>query len=692
MSLTRQQRLRLGTLLVFVCLFFVLVAARLVHLQIINHDAYTEVVKKQSEGTVEIPADRGLIYDRNGQVVADNIVVSSLYAWCSNEREVAEVAAYLEKLYKLRRGTARSKYGLAVRRFRWIERRLDDAVAAYIDETAPRGLYLRTSANRSYPFGLVGKQILGFTDIDNHGRSGLEYSFDSVLAGRQGLADIYRDALRNTFRVKEQALVKPQPGRSIVLTADWQLQEIVEEELRIAVEKHNAAGAMAVMMDCNNGDILAIAHYDPNEKLPEKPTKLRAVTDQFEPGSIMKAFSAAGILDAGLVDFDDTVFCEEGRWKLGRRILRDDKKHGWLTFRQIIELSSNIGVGKYAVELGGDELYNTIRRFGIGQKLRTGLPGETRGSIVVPERWSEYTTSALAMGHAVAVNAVQMAAGFAAIANGGELLRPQLILGLVDEDGYIHNRRSVESLGRVATRETIDTLKSFLRGVVEVGTAVPVQSDVITIAGKTGTAEIPDLVNGGYCKNKFIGSFAGFFPYEQPLVAGIVLIVQPRPIHYGGHTAGPAFKKIAERYARLKAEMFMPPERIFVEQSDERNPVTEVPDFVGHDIAQARARAEKLGLNLRSNSDSGFVVWQFPAADRVIMREDEVLVAVRSSEDEPVRMVDLAGLSIREATAWLDYLGVMFTVEGQGRVVRQSIRPGTELAGASKCRLKCRQG
>jgi len=689
-SLTRQQRLRLGTLLVLVCLFFVVVAARLVHLQVLKHAQYTEIVRNQSEGTVDIPAARGLVYDRNGQVVADNIIVSSLYAYPANQEELKSVGSYLEKFLKLKSGTAKRKFGLASRRFRWIKRQLDDATAEHISETAPRGLYLRRSAHRSYPFGLVGKQILGFTDIDNAGRSGLEYAFDSTLAGREGMADIYRDGLRNTFRVKEQALVKPSPGRSVVLTADWQLQEIAEEELKAAVTEHKAVSGMVVMLDCNNGDILAMAHFDPSDRTPTRPTKLRTVTDQFEPGSIFKAFTAAGMLDAGVIDFDDSVYCEEGKWRIGRRLLRDDKKHGWMSFRQVMELSSNIGMGKYAIQLGGDELYNTARRFGIGQKMRIGLPGETRGSVVAPERWSDYTVSALAMGHAVAVNALQMATGFAAIANGGELLRPHLILGGVDGDGYIADRRSREVIGRVATKETIDTLQAVLRGVVEVGTAEPVQSDIVSIAGKTGTAEIPDLENRRYFKNKFIGSFAGFFPYEQPLIAGIVLLVEPHPVHYGGWTAGPAFRKIAERYARLNAELFTPPERILVERTDELETTAQVPDLIGRNVDAARARAESRGLSLRCNADSGFVLWQFPAADRMIVRDDHVLAAVSSANDDSPCMVDLVGLSIREASAWLDHLGVMFTIEGRGRVVKQSIRAGAELKNDQTCRLKCR--
>jgi len=689
-SLTRQQRLRLGIMLAMVCLFFAAAAARLVHLQVLKHSEYCEIVKRQSEGTVDIPADRGLVYDRSGQVVADNIVLSSLYAYPTNQRELKAVAGYLDRFFNLKPGSAVRKFGLTPSRFRWIKRRLDDATAARIEETAPKGLYLRRSAHRSYPFGLVGKQILGFTDIDNSGQSGLELAFDSVLAGRTGLADIYRDGLRNTFRVTEKALVKPSPGTSMVLTVDWRLQEIVEEELRAAVTKHNAKSGMVVMLDCNNGDILAMAHYDPKEASPDKPTKLRVISDQFEPGSVFKPFAAAGMLDAGVVDFTELVNCEMGSWKVGRRLLRDDKKHGLLTFREIMELSSNIGIGKCAVHLGGDELYRAVRRFGIGQKLRIGLPGETAGRLVAPERWSDYTVSALAMGHAVAVNALQMAAGFAAIANGGELLRPHLILGSVDEDGYIADRSEREPIGRAADPVTCDTLRALLKGVVEVGTATPVKSEVVSIAGKTGTGEIPDLENHRYFKNRFVGSFAGFFPCEQPLIAGIVVLIEPQPVHYGGWTAGPAFGTIAERYARLNPDLFTPTERMLVETSDDAENTAEVPDLVGHSLEVARARLDERSLTLRCGDDDGFVVWQFPAADRMIVRNDDILVVAASSVDEQPKMADLTGLSIREASAYLDWLGLSFTIEGRGRVVKQSIRPGETINGDKSCRLHCK--
>jgi membrane peptidoglycan carboxypeptidase len=449
---------------------------------------------------------------------------------------------------------------------------------------------------------------------------------------------------------------------------------------------------MAVFLNCNNSDILAMAHYNPDEADGSNPTKLRAVTDQFEPGSVFKAFTAAGLLDAGVVDFSDSVNCENGQWRLGRRILHDDKELEWLNFRKVMELSSNIGMAKYALLLQGEELFEVYRRFGFGQKLRCGLPGETAGQLAPPSRWSDYNVAALAMGHSVAVSSLQLAAAFAAIANGGELFRPRLLLGRVDEDGYVVPSGGRELVGRAMDSGSVDSLWAILRGVVEHGTAEPANSPVVTIAGKTGTAEIPDLVNGGYLKNHFNASFAGFFPYESPVVAGIVVLEDPRPVTYGGHTAGPAFRRIAEQYTMLNPDAFITSERVLVAQKRRLENTIEAPGLIGREMSLARALAAERGVNLRSSSDEGIVVWQFPPGDRVLFEGDEMLVAVQSPVGSALRMADLTGLPIRTVAAFLHHAGIKYKVEGRGRVVTQSIRPGVEISDRIPvCRLKCRR-
>jgi cell division protein FtsI (penicillin-binding protein 3) len=690
MKRTRQEKIRLGLFFVLICCFFAVTVARLAHLQVLLYPTYSEIVDKQSSGTVSIPASRGIIYDRNGRIVTKNVTKLSLYAYPTDMRELKQVAAYLERLFNFEPGSAIKRYGLSIKRFRWIRRMLDDALAGTIATEAPAGLLLRKERQREYPYGIIGKQVIGFTDIDNQGKSGVELSFDSVLSGKPGWADIRRDGLRNTFRVNEQALVKPQPGRSLVLTIDWDLQEIVEEELRQGVDKHNAKSGMAVFLNCNTGEVLAMAHYDILEKDPQRPVKLRVVSDQFEPGSVLKAFTAVGVIEEGLVEYDDSVFCEQGKWKVGRRILHDDKELGWLTFRQVMELSSNIGIAKYATMQGGEGLLETLRRFGLGQKTEVGLPGETAGRLAKPSRWSDYNVAALAMGHSVAVNALQMANGFAAIANGGTLYRPQIILGQVDDQGNLASRCRPEVISQALSRVCADTLAAILRGVVENGTAEPVNSSAVSIAGKTGTAQIPDISNRRYFWNKYMASFAGFFPYEKPMVAGIVIFEDPQPVHYGGWTAGPVFRRIAERYGIQHPDLFTAPQRMLAENSDRFENTTEVPDLLGRLLNQAEALARQRGLKVRCGGNEGTVIWQFPSADRLAFEDDEILVVVSGESTDGITMVDLCGLSIRKASAFLARFGIEFMVTGNGRVVRQSITPGETIGQGRFCRLECR--
>jgi cell division protein FtsI/penicillin-binding protein 2 len=613
----------------------------------------------------------------------------SLYAYPRNNSELKQAAVYLERLFTRKSGTATSEYRLAKRKFRWIRRRISDALARQIEKDVPAGLYLRWESRREYPFGKVGKQILGFTDIDNTGCSGYELSHNSLLSGKNGFADIRRDGLRNTYRVKESALVKPVSGASVVLTVDWRLQEIVEEELRRAVEKYNAESAMAVFMDCQQGDILAMAHYDPAEKNPDRPVKLRAVSDQFEPGSVIKAFTAAGLLDNGLINFADSIYCENGKWRMGRRILHDDKELEWLSFREVMELSSNIGIAKHAITLGGDELLTTFRGFGMGQKPDVGLPSEACGVVRKPSRWSDYNIASVAMGHAVATSALQLASGFAAIANGGELLRPKLLLGLVDKSGYVVDRQKRESLGRAMERSSVDSLHAFLRGVVERGTAELANSPSVAIAGKTGTAQIPDLENHRYYRHRFMASFAGFFPAEAPVIAGVVVLEAPRPVTYGGWTAGPTFRRVTESYLVLNPDLFSVADRVLTEQSDRANNTREVPDLSGHDMMQARQIADGGGFELHSSVAEGTVAWQFPPPGRLVFDGAVICVAVELGSTESA-MPDVTGLPLRHASAYLAHKGITYTTAGNGMVVKQSIRPGTFMSPGVICRITCK--
>jgi cell division protein FtsI/penicillin-binding protein 2 len=682
---TKIKKSRVILLYILVTLAWCAVVYRLFEIQIVHGREYGEKALKQSTGKVEVKAERGLIFDRKGRQVAVNVIRNSLYAYPSGRLEINKIHGYLDRLYNKSAGSSRRKYHLKSGKFRWIDRELSDGIAAAVKRDSVPGLYIRKELQRDYPFPDVGRQLLGCTDIDSRGLSGLEFGCDSILSGRPGLIDYLRDAHRNTYRIKEIPLIEPVPGHSIVLTVDWYFQEIVEEELKTAVEEYDALEGSAIFLDCNTGEILAAADYIAGGKTDA--VKLRAVSNCFEPGSAFKVFTTAALIEENLVDAEEKIECGNGIWKVGRRILHDDKKYDSLNFQEIFELSSNIGMAKLAQRLGGEKLLEIARRFGFGEMCFVGLPGEQSGSIGQPGVWSEYNIASLSIGHAISVTPLQLVAAAAAVANGGRLYRPSIIRGIINNEGKLIKKDGRELIARVIKAGSAERLRSFMVGVVERGTATPVCSDIVSIAGKTGTAEVPDLENGGYMKNKFTASFLGFFPAEKPRVAGIVVLHQPEPIHYGGYTAGPAFRKMAERYAIANSEFLRPESRLCAES--DRSNMKEIPDLVGRDISLAYKIAEEERISLATNDTSGLVIWQYPPEGRRIPGSDIVAIIAQRDDNSPMTMLDFSGMKVRTAMAVLDYQDIDFEIVGDGMVIRQYPPPGALLDMSGRCRLVC---
>ena len=697
----RSERNRLGVVLVFMVLVFAGFVARLWSIQITHAEEYQGIAQRQSSGKAPITAPRGMVYDRAGRAVAVNIIRHSICAYPESEREATQAATYLDKIFKTRRGYHRSAHNITARRFRWIQRGVTDSLARRIQEDAPAGIYVREEQGREYPFELVGKQILGYTNIDNLGISGIERRYDSSLHGVDGLADIARDGLSQTYRIEERPLRPASPGKSLVLTVDWEFQEIVEEELRLAVAKNRALSGTAVFVDCRTGEILAAAHHDPYERNLDRPVKLRAITDVFEPGSIYKVIAAAAVLDANIMSVDTVIYCENGKWKCGHRILGDDKKHGALTFREIIELSSNIGTAKAAILLGGEKLSAMSRRFGVGQRTRVDFPGEQDGRLHADMKWGPYNVAALSIGHSVSLTPLHMTMIMAAIANDGELLRPRFVRGIAGATDILDDFRDREVVGRVMRAETASLVRDILRGVVVRGTAIGVNSPLVEIAGKTGTAEVPRIDGRGYLKNKFNASFAGFFPVDSPQVAGIVLLNQPEPIHYGGLTSGPAFRAIAERYVLAHPGRFGAKSQALAIAERDTKGERIVPLVVGLTAQAAANKAAAAGLTLRGVTKGGDITWQFPAAGPGYKNGKYLVIAADSWQSDAGDTADteawmvtpnLVGLTAREASLLLSRLGVTFELAGIGRVTDHWPPAGALLRRANSLRIDCASG
>ena len=283
-----------------------------------------------------------------------------------------------------------------------------------------------------------------------------------------------------------------------------------------------------------------------------------------------------------------------------------------------------------------------------------------------------------------------MAIAFASVANGGELLRPRITLGYVDKNGYIVKNGGREVIRRIMKESTADTLKSFMRGVVVQGTATKANSEAVSIAGKTGTAQIFDMKRNRYFRSKYMASFAGFFPYDKPLIAAIVVMEEPQPVHYGGLTAAPTFMRIAEKYALLNPDTFSSAEMMIAELSEQSYKAVEVPNLKGMLLSQAAREADQCGLKIKSGSEDGIVVWQFPSPDRLIFPGLQILVGVKELETSKILMADLKGSSLRGASAFCDFAGISYEVSGRGPVIRQSIEPGYAVNDKDKCKLVCK--
>ncbi|MEA3560265.1 MAG: penicillin-binding transpeptidase domain-containing protein, partial [Candidatus Omnitrophota bacterium] len=411
--------------------------------------------------------------------------------------------------------------------------------------------------------GKLASHLLGFCDLDGQGLEGLELYYDRFLKGEVGWQYALQDARGEKIPVLEKELIPMVNGCSLILTIDEVIQYIAEKEVSEAVKKWKAVSGTIVIVEPSSGKILALANYpafDPNSfnTADAGLRRNKAITDCFEPGSTFKIVTASAVLEEKLLTLDDKFYCEEGAYKMGSRILHDYHPYGWLTFKKIIVNSSNIGTVKVAQEfLGREGLHRYIRRFGFGEKTNVDLPGEIKGIIRNPSQWSKISISAIPMGQEVAVTALQLASAISSIANGGLLIKPSVVSEIRDENFKIVRSFKPIEIRRLISKEVSEKMKDILTAVIDEGTGKLAKLTGYTAAGKTGTAQKAEPGGKGYSSKKFIASFIGFAPVKEPVIAIVVILDEPRPIHFGGFVCGPVFKKAAEKtlnYLEIKPD------------------------------------------------------------------------------------------------------------------------------------------
>ncbi len=531
-------------------IFLAFCIARLFIVQFLRSGSLSDQARRQHNLFIELEPRRGTIYDSSLRPQAVNTSVDSLYATPQvipgkdKESFVSQISAILN----LDPGFLRERLSRK-KSFAWLARKITPLQAEAIKKLKLKGIGFIRESKRCYPNGYLASHIIGFAGLDNVGLEGIELSCDKYLKGEPGWAMMLRDARQKKIDIAEKA-VSPRNGYDVVLTIDEVIQYIAERELTKVFTAFHAQSASIVVMDPHTGAILALANcptFDLNEyKNASKEMKRnRAVCDLFEPGSVFKIVTASAAIEENKVSEEDKFFCENGSYKIATHILHDHRPHGWLTFREVIGQSSNIGTSKVAQVLGKEAVYKYIKLFGFGKDSGVDLPGETPGMIKEPRLWSKISIAIVPMGQEVAVTTLQLANAISVIANGGQLMKPYVVKEIRDQYGEPIKEFSPVMINKVISLETAKRINKILVGVIDEGTGKLAKIDGISAAGKTGTAQKLEP-NGTYSHDKFIASFIGFAPAEDPVVAIAVVVDQPHPYYFGGVVAAPVFKKVAE--------------------------------------------------------------------------------------------------------------------------------------------------
>jgi len=631
---------------------FALVIGRATDLAVLRGPELRRTANRQHRYTVTLRPYRGPIVDRSGEPLALSVDGYSIAArprlFKGQEGQIPALARALGMPPK----TVRAKLDSRAP-FVWLKRlatpREVDAVAAL---KLP-GVEQQAEPRRVYPHGTLAAHVLGFVDVDSKGNGGLESRFEPVIAGESQVLEMDRDANRQEI-YRSGVNAGPGQGSRVELTLDADIQAIVERELAAGVADAKAVGGTAVVLDPWTGEVLALANvptFNPNDPdgagEPHWQDRLRnrALTDPYEPGSTFKAFLAAAALQEGAVKPSEMFFCENGRMQVGKWTIHDSHPHGWLSFAEVVQYSSNIGASKVGERLGRERYYNYLRAFGFGQRTGIELPGESPGIMHPGDTWTRIDLIVQSFGQAVSVTPIQMASAMGAIANGGTLMRPYLVRRIVKPDGDVALENQPTPLRRVISPETARVTTELLRRVVEEkgGTGAKAALEDFPVAGKTGTAQKKDPHGHGY-SSKRIGSFVGFVPADRPRLVILVLIDEPGgTTSYGGIVAAPVFRNIATNVLRaLGVQPTAPvgPEPMMAQVVPAAAPVEpeppaveaprpgDTPNLLGLSLREALTRANAAGCAV-DVSGMGYVATQVPAPGAPLASERRLALQLR---------------------------------------------------------------
>ena len=544
----RKYPLRFAVVSIFLFVGFAYSIGFLIFIQIFRSAFLSNLAQRQHEHSIILEPKRGTIYDRNLRALAINLPVYSVYGNARAMRQQHDIDEVVEKLSgilkvdpkQIRDKLDKDKY------FVWIARKVPEEIYRRIRDLKLQGISFIKESKRFYPNQSLAAHLVGFAGMDNNGLDGLERDYDKYLKGQPGRAIILRDAHQRELMF-DKGYVPPVDGFSVILTIDETIQFIAERALDRMYKKYNAKGASIIVMNPKTGEILAFANRptynleEASQSTPESRTN-RAIVFTYEPGSVFKIVTASAALQEGVIKEGDMINCEHGAYRVANHILHDHEPLGTITFKQVIEQSSNIGTTKVAQRLGPQRVYNYAHRFRFGMKTGIDLPGEARGMLKPVSQWSKTSIGAVPIGQEVTVTPIQLLGAISAIANDGIYMRPYVVKSVKDSQGQIIFQKDPQILDKVISKVTSKRMKAILRGVVEEGTGTKAAIPGITAAGKTGTAQ--KVVGGTYSHAHFYATFAGFAPVENPQLAAVVVFDEPHPAYYGGTVSAPVFSEV----------------------------------------------------------------------------------------------------------------------------------------------------
>ncbi|MBF0430372.1 MAG: transpeptidase family protein [Fibrobacteria bacterium] len=608
---------RILTLGFVLALVWVGMAARVFHVQVLQKDEYAKMARKQSIRRNIIQPRRGEIFDRHGEkLVANASVELSFPGGNSRKRN--------ERVRKLKR------------------------VA---------------------PFGHLAGQVLGNIGRDGYGMLGLEYDQDKVLRGVDGWTYARYDVSRHYHPGLQEERKEPIDGVDLKTTLDIDFQRIAEQALERGVKKVSARGGTVILVKPQTGDILAMASYpfyNPNRRSPEdmKGWRNSAISKVYEPGSTFKIVTTAAALEENKLGPFDTLFAENGEYHINGAVVKDTRARGRISFTQALAYSSNVCMVKASLMLSPQNFYQYIRSFGFGMKTGVPLPAEEGGYLKKVKNWSGRSQVTLAWGQEISTTPLQVVMACAAVANGGVLMKPRIILEKTDRKNNHSEKVEPRQIRRVISEATSAKLRKMLTAVVDYGTAESIKTDKYSIAGKTGTVEKINKETGEYMKGRFHSSFVGMVPADKPEYVCLVLIDEPEIDKYGGASAGPVFKEIMDRIITFKGSRLALGSKQIKEQVNNTNSKTPK-------------------MKLAGIFSEEFSSWGDSQNET---KEDRTKLAVHELRHDG-RMPDLRGISLRNALSQLRFMDVQVRYKGVGQVVKQSPAPGVKVKKGNVCRL-----